>query len=204
VLLFVGLLMSGCAPVVHHGPWVREGVSGNVLGAGAVLVDQGDPGFLLSIDGAVRYGFVPADTSAPALALGVQLPVLPVLLFSGDDVPLARLLTGDGYVTALRTSKLTSSIGFSGSLYHQLPYIQVGSRTPDDSGWYTTQSLFFLGDSDLLMWIPSFTWVEPSASGSRTTYLTLGAGLGSENGARRTLLIVAMTLEFHRKNGRVR
>jgi hypothetical protein len=207
-LLVLGALclQTACVPLAHHGPWVRDGLSGDLLTGAALLRDEAgsDVDFALGVDAALRYGIVPGDSSWPAVAFGLQVPVLPFLVSAGQvDASALELVTGDVYVSALQTSGLTTSIGFSGSLYHKVPYVQVGSRAIDDGSWYTTQA-FLISDNDFQMWLPSFTWVDRSEDKPRTSAVTLGAGIGNENGDGRYMFMLGITLEFHRRDARVR
>lgn len=200
-------LQAACAPFAHHGPWVREGVSGDVLAVGGVTLDTGGDAFgpfALGVDGALRFGIVPADTLVPAFSLGVQVPMLPFLVMLGEqDAELMELVTGDIYATGPRTSTLATSLGFSGSAYHLLPYIQVGSRSPNPKGWYTTQALIIREDG-FKMWLPSFTWVTPVEERPRATHLTVGGGLGRDNDETVYMLMLGITMEFYRRDARVR
>ena len=207
ILLVLLCLQAACAPFAHHGPWVRQGLSGDVLTAGGVGLDDGEfdanPVFL-GVDGAMRYGIVPQDSTLPAVALGLQVPVLPFLVSFGEqDAAFVELITGDVYVSALRINELTASAGFSGSFYHKLPYIQIGSRSPNPRGRYTTQALLFREDG-FRMWLPSYTWVQPVENRGRTTHLTVGGGLGTDNGGSVYMFMVGITMEFHRMNARLR
>ena len=206
LILAVVCLQTACVPLAHHGPWVREGLSGDLLSGAALLRDDvgGDFEFALGVDVGARYGIVPSDSSSTAVSLGLQLPLLPFLIGASEaNAEFAELISGDVYLTGLKTEKIVTSIGFTGSRYHRLPYIQIGSRSLDDGSWYTTQA-FLISDDDFQLWLPSFTWVGRSEEKPRTSYVTLGAGLGTESGDPRYMLMLGITLEFHRRDARVR
>jgi hypothetical protein len=79
-----------------------------------------------------------------------------------------------------------------------MPYVQVGSKLPEQDGWYTTQAFLlaspFWSDVDSVdfMWLPSFTWVDPDAERPRADHVTLGGGLGRSDGGT----VVAFTASF--------
>jgi hypothetical protein len=208
-LAFGLCVVTACAPFAHHGPWVRQGISGDVLTAGGVSVDPsgGDDladGFLLGVDAALRYGVVPQDTTMPAFSVGLQAPLLPFLVFLGEvDAHFVELVTGDVYVAGPRTQTLATSMGFSGSPYHKLPYIQVGSRSPHQKGWYTTHG-FLIREDGFKMWLPAFTWVTPVEERARASHITVGGGLGRDNDEMVYMLMLGITMEFYRKDARVR
>ena len=198
--------LAGCTPLVHHGPWVREGLSGDILSSGSLLAssETDGSGFLLGVDAGIRYGFVPSDSALPALGLGIQLPLLPFLITTAEaDATFAQLITGDVYVSAFKSATTTTAIGLSKSVYHTMPYIQIGSRDLVKGSWYTTQA-FMLTDDDHMMWLPSFTWVDPSKTKPRVSHITVGGGLGREDSETRYMLTVGITMEFHRRDARVR
>ena len=203
LLLAIVCLQAACAPFAHHGPWVRQGISGDILTAGGVGLDAdaGNSGpIFFGVDAALRYGIVPQDSAIPAAGLGVQVPALPFFFMLGDpEAARARYL----HVSALRTNTIATSFGFSGSFNHKLPYIQIGSRSPYPKGWYTTQALYFREDG-FKMWIPSFTWVSPVENKPRASHVTVGAGLGSDDGQGVYMFMVGITMEFHRRDARVR
>lgn len=207
ILVFVLCLQAACAPFAHHGPWVREGVSGDVLAVGGAALDTGGDAigpFALGVDAALRFGVVPADTAVPAFSAGVQVPMLPFLVMLGEqDANFFELITGDVYTTGPRTNTLATSMGFSGSAYHLLPYVQIGSRSPNPKGWYTTQA-FMIREDGFKMWLPAFTWITPVEERPRATHLTVGGGLGRDNGETVYMLMIGITMEFYRSNARVR
>jgi hypothetical protein len=200
-------LQAACAPFAHHGPWVRQGTSGDILTAGGLGLDADGSGtapIFFGVDGALRYGIVPQDSTVPAAGLGLQVPALPFFVMLGDpEAGWVELVTGDIYVSALRTNEITTSFGFSGSFNHKLPYIQIGSKSPDPKGWYTTQALYVREDG-FKMWLPSFTWVSTVEDKPRASHVTVGAGLGSDDGQGVYMFMVGITMEFHRRNARVR
>src|SRR5688500_16806360 len=206
-LLAFACLQAACAPFAHHGPWVRQGISGDILTAGGIGLDaevgSASPAFF-GVDGALRYGIVPQDSAVPAAGFGLQVPARPCFVMLGDpEAGCVELVTGDVYVSALRTRSIATSFGFSGSFNHQLPYIQIGSRLPDPKGWYTTQAVYFREDG-FKMWLPSFTWVSPVENKPRASHITVGAGLGSDDGQAAYMFMVGITMEFHRRAARVR
>jgi hypothetical protein len=184
LILAVVCLQTACVPLAHHGPWVREGLSGDLLTGAALVREQaaGDFGFALGVDVGARYGIVPADSNSTAASLGLQLPLLPFLIGASEaNAEFAELISGDVYLTGLKTEKIVTSIGFTASRYHRLPYIQIGSRTLEDGSWYTTQA-FLISDDDFQLWLPSFTWV--GAVREEAAHVLCHAGSGSRYGKR--------------------
>jgi hypothetical protein len=177
-------------------------MSGGVITAAAVQIDSDPGGVLFGVDGGMRYGFVANDTTLPGVAIGLQAPVLPFLLT--DVAEWDQLVAADVYVTAARTQSLTSTIGIAASRFYTQPYVQVGSRSPGPRSWYTTQALLVAGEDDIVMWLPSFTWVDAVANRARTTHVTLGAGVGSDSGEMRYLASIALVMEFYGRNAKVR
>lgn len=204
-------LMSACAPVTQHGPWVREGVSGGFMASGVAMGEEGSgdlPATMVGIDGSLRAGLVPADTSLPAFAAGVQMSLWTLLLVSDLDNPLdaLRVASADLYVTGPRSAKLTSAIGGTVGHYHFMPYVQIGSRSPVAGGWYSTQAFLVLDDDELeggYMWLPSLTFVTKS-SRPRATHFSIGGGIGRKEGAAWYLFTLAAGMEFFRAGARVR
>lgn len=83
-------MLAGCAPFAHHGPWVRQGVSGDVLSAGGVSVapsggDNLADGFVLGVDGALRR-----DRSSHAISSCVHG-------FSEDRPRATHIMVGGGF-----------------------------------------------------------------------------------------------------------
>jgi hypothetical protein len=166
------------------------------------------PATAVGFDGSVRAGLVPADSSLPALAAGVQTSLWTLLLVAGLDNPLDafRVATADLYITGPRNNKLTTAIGGTVGLYHFMPYVQLGSKSPVAGGWYTTQAFLVLDDDDLdggFMWLPSITFVSPS-SRPRATHFSMGGGIGRKEGRTWYLFTLAAGMEFFRAGARVR
>jgi hypothetical protein len=118
-------------------------VSGGFTASGMLVSEEnsGDlPATVVGFDGSLRAG-PGTDSSLPAFAAGVQTSLWTLLLVSRLDSPLDvfRVGTADLYLTGPRSDKLTSAIGGTVGLYHFMPYVQLGSKSPVDGGWYTTQ-----------------------------------------------------------------
>jgi hypothetical protein len=215
VAFMFAVTSSSCMPFVQHGPWVREGASGGFLVSGLhTRGPRGDyPGTAFGIDGGIRAGYVPADSSSPAFAAGVQLSLWALLLVGTlDDASDAwRLAAGDVYMTGPRSTKLATSVGATASFYHVMPYIQLGSRNPQQNAWYTTQALLFLRDpldnsslGDGFIWLPSLTYVDRDDR-PRAAHITVGGGVGIDTrGDPFYIFTIAGGMEFFRKNARVR
>ena len=195
------LLQGACFPVMQHGPWVREGFSGSIVGSGvALLDDDGGNGGTLGLDGGVRYGWLSADSTGPGVAVGMQVPFVPLVLLADEpNASLIELVTVDAYVTGPRTASISTALGLNKSMFHTMPYVQLGSRTFNPKGWYTTQALLFLPDHDAIVWLPSMTWLNAEGNARRSTHITVGGALGAEEGIA---LAIGIVLEFHRPSAR--
>jgi hypothetical protein len=170
--------------------------------------NSGDlPATVVGFDGSLRAG-PGTDSSLPAFAAGVQTSLWTLLLVSRLDSPLDvfRVGTADLYLTGPRSDKLTSAIGGTVGLYHFMPYVQLGSKSPVDGGWYTTQAFLILNDDELdggFVWLPSITFLTASPR-PRATHFSIGGGIGRKEGATWYLFTLAAGMEFFRAGARVR
>lgn len=211
----VSVACGACVPFVQHGPWVRSGTSGGFIVAGSGLKGFGDAidsdggsndkSVNVGIDFAARGGYVPVDSSKTAFSAGVTLPLWTVLLAGGLDSPADALqfVSADAYFNGPRTSTHTTALGATISSHHYMPYFQFGSRTPSSKSWYTTQAFLILPESDLFIWLPSITSVNQEAR-PRATHLNFGAGIGRSRHHSVYMVSVGVTMEFFRKDSRVR
>jgi len=128
-LVACGLNLQACAPMITHGPDVRQGLSAGmsiVVPDGPTYENGDDPGPLYfgALAGHVAYGWRPADERTPALSLGVQVPTLG---WTATDV----------YVQAPRAwlGKAAGGVGVradgSGRI---MPYVQAGMVNADGAG----------------------------------------------------------------------
>lgn len=114
-----------------------------------------------------------------------------------------QFISADAYMTGPRSSRHATAFGAAISPNHIMPYVQFGSRTPQDKSWYTTQAFLFIPDSDLFLWLPSITTIVGDPR-PRATHLTFGGGVGTRKGEPLYLISVGFVMEFFRANARVR
>jgi len=205
--------VAGCAPAVQHGPWVYSGMSGGFrASAAAVRENEVDyPGLSLAVDGNLRGGVVPADSSKPAFSVGLQTSLYALFLATGiDDIELLpQLFAADAYVALPLVSRHATSVGITTSVWQTMPYIQIGSKRPDGNAWYTTQAFLFMNNPDWdvdvpgFMWLPSYTWVFASPR-SRATHFSIGAGIGRDNDRTIFAITAGAGMEFFRSAARIR
>lgn len=205
VALAMVVLCSACAPLPHHGPWVRDGLQGNIMMSMGMLRGDYENEIGVAADGGLRVGVVPADSAVPAFAIGAQIPLLPAVFIAGEgSAEFVNLVTLDGYMTAVRPGTVSTALGISKSWYHTMPYMQVGERAASGKGWYTTQAFMFREDKSGVMWLPSFTFVEPSRRPTRTSSVTLGGGLSTGRSEPNAMFYVALSFEFHGRDRKMR
>ena len=206
--------LTACAPAVQHGPWVYSGVSGGFRAAAAAVreSDTDYPGLSLAVDGNVRAGVVPADSSKPTFSVGLQTSLYALFLAGGVEEPdvLPQLFAADGYVSLPLSARYATSVGVTTSVWQTMPYLQVGSKRPAGDGWYTTQAFLFMDAEECcevdfpgFMWLPSYTWVFASPR-SRATYFSIGAGIGRNNDRTIFAITAGAGMEFFRSAARVR
>jgi hypothetical protein len=193
---------------------VYSGTSGGFRASAAgVGQDRSDyPGLSLTIDGALRGGYVPSDSTSPAFAAGLQSSIFALFLASGleDPADVVRLFAADAYVSLPSSSRRANSLGVTASLWHVMPYFQVGSKDPANGGWYTTQAFLFVNaenccDVDFadFLWLPSYTWVSADRR-PRATHFSLGLGIGRNDGRMLYAFTAGAGMEFFRTKARVR
>jgi hypothetical protein len=207
--------VAGCAPAVQHGPWVYSGVSGGFRAAAAAVreSDTDYPGLSLAVDGNLRGGVVPGDSSKPAFSVGLQTSLYALFLAAGgiEDVEvLPQLFAADAYVSLPLSSRYATSVGVTSSVWQTMPYLQIGSKRPDGDAWYTTQAFLFMDSEECcdvdfpgFMWLPSYTWVFANPR-SRATYFSIGAGVGRNHDRTIFALTAGAGMEFFRSAARVR
>jgi len=215
LLLVMLTLMSGaCVPFVQHGPWVHEGTSGGGIVAGNVVSgdvindegSRGDAGLSMGVDVSLRQGFVLADSSAPAFALGLTLPAWTLLLTaeSATVQGFAEFLALDGYVSVPAFTNRSTALGITASRHHAMPYVQFGSGPSSKHTWYVTHAVLLVPSDHLVMWMPSFTVVDWDKQRPRATHYNFGGAVGRSAGSSVYMLSVGVTMELFGANKRVR
>lgn len=200
-----------CVPAVSHGPRVSGGLSGGVtatlpLGPRYNDGDWGDQPFLYGPAGVdLGYGWAAAQPDRAAYRLGVHLPA-----------PLVTFAQADAYVQVPGRwfGALDAGAGLNVSIYHVMPYLQLGRIGVAGSGWYTTQGVNFLRNTNDeyqnalygVLWVPTlaYQWRRNKV----TTHFFATAGLGRKYGPcvtrcppaeERGLLSAGVALELHRR-----
>jgi hypothetical protein len=204
-VLIAALLCSGCVPVVQHGPWVRRGISavgGGTAGAAAEWNESGQVAPIISFEGGVRAGITPNDSSASGASLGLQLPLLSLLLDVGapdnDELDFLQFVNLDGYIALPGPRQLHLGAGMTASNFHYTPYIQAGRLDK----WYATLALMLIHESDIVIVAPSYTVVRRQDTWL-VQHITLTAGFGVNDDAERVLMGgLTIMMELHSKNAR--
>lgn len=188
--------------MVQHGPWVRSGSSGSVgasVGIGANLADQPELGPFVNFEGGLRAGLTLDDSTHQGLSVGMQLPLVSLLLSEETDATFGFLefVNVDGYVTGPRLGELDTSFGITASNYHFMPYVQAGRYDE----WYATLAVSVPNDDVGVIIGPSYTSVNRKAP-TWVAQATYTAAI--RTGARETIFMAGISLifEFHRKNAR--
>jgi hypothetical protein len=203
-VLIMVLLCSGCVPVVQHGPWVRRGISaagGGTAGAAAEWNESGQIAPLISFEAGVRAGITPNDSSSAGASLGLQLPLLSLLMEleapNNDELDFLRFVNLDGYIALPGPRQLHLGAGMTASNLHSMPYIQAGRLDQ----WYATLAIMFVRESDIVIVAPSYTVVRRQESWW-AQHITFTAGYGVSGDERVFMGGLSIMMELHGNNAR--
>jgi hypothetical protein len=217
------VLVTGCVPVIAHGPRVQAGPSFGAsasLTAGPVYPNGDDPTkFLYGPFGLnAGYGWASDSTDGAAVRVGLHVPV-PFVIAAQPDVyfQVPRRLVGG----------MDAGLGLSTSFYDiehvGMPYVQLGHINDNGSGWYTTQGYYTTQGFDTDRRPGSVVdraWVSTVAyqlgAEYTTTHLFVTGAFGRESNScagfspevcrsdGRWSVMTGLTLDVHRQRSRTR
>lgn len=206
-VLLLTSLCAACMPAVPHGPRVEPGHSfGATLSAPLEpRYMQGEAGSLPFLLGSVGldfgYGIAAEEPDEAAYRVGLHTPALVILNLG--FVGASHL---DVYAQApelwLRGWDLGT--GIHGSLGHVMLYLQIGRMDTSNSGWYTTQGIYFRRDA--MLWVPEIAYQWRTERRIIRTFAT--GGFGQQYGGcrpdcrptePRQALTVGVSLEVSRR-----
>ena len=200
--LLLALVLSGCVPVVQHGPWVRPGSSGSVGGSAGIAGDFGGEAEFapfISFEGGIRAGLPYNDSTRQGVGLGVQLPLFALLVddANSDTFDFLEYINLDGYFSGPMWGGRHTALGVIASRFHYMPYVQVGEY--DD--WFATVAVSVPTEANGVMIAPSYTKLRRNTE-TWVTQATYTAALRTGHGETIFMAGISLIFEFHRKNAR--
>jgi hypothetical protein len=187
-------LVTGCAPIVQHGPVVSDGLSLGLLGGiltrewDSCPFDSGEPDIYCShhkwspdpgtiiplVSVTAGYGWEGTDSTRPSLFIGAQVPAAVLLQATHLDI----------FVQAPRQSFGTRAggVGVVASFASIMPYVQYGRQDGNGSGWHTTQGILVAPQGEI-SWAPGIALTNgrgaPVSLHVKTLTFHLGGSLGT-------------------------
>lgn len=145
----------------------------------------GLPGDQRAFDGSVRHGWVPERPESPAFSAGIQSSLWALFLAADVDEleQLTYLFAVDGYASLPLSAHRATAVGGSISRWHAMPYLQMGSKLPEEGGWGRWSTRW-----------ASISMPEPRRSSSRTA--TVPAQSGTRTGRAAGPGIVMVQVRF--------
>lgn len=200
--LLVVMAVTGCVPVVQHGPWVRAGASGSIGGSAGVAGDFGDDtefAPFISFEGGMRVGLPYKDSTHQGIGLGAQLPLFALLVddANSDTFDFLEYINLDGYFSGPMWRERHTALGVVASRFHYMPYVQVGQY--DD--WFATLAVSVPNEASGILIAPSYTKLRRNTD-TWVTQATYTAALRTGQGEAIFMAGISLIFEFHRKNAR--
>jgi hypothetical protein len=176
---------------------------GASFGIGASFADGAELGPFVNFEGGLRAGLTVNDSTHQGVSVGVQLPLVSVLLSDESNAGtfgFLEFVNIDGYVTGPQLGELETSFGVTASNYHFMPYLQVGHY----EDWFATLAVSVPSDeAGVIIGLigPSYTSLRRKAP-TWVTQSTYTAALRMGEGETIFMAGISLIFEFHRKNAR--
>ena len=173
---------------------------GASFGVGASFAEGAELGPFVNFEGGFRAGLTLNDSTHRGFSVGVQLPLVSLLLSDGNHggtFGFLEYVNLDGYFTGPRAGELDTSFGVTASRYHFMPYVQLGRYDE----WYGTLAVSVPNDDVGVIIGPSYTSVNRKTA-TWVTQATYTAALRIGDGETIFMTGVSLIFEFHRKNAR--